>query len=152
MRCEFFYPFPHPSPPPLSHGDTYLFHVGCRDVVNERNLRLEENYVDLWKEFHGLKTDQPMPEGHKGYTYDLEINTTAKCVSDIVSAIKKTQGYNSRFDRIHLRSNVKLAKIELHAGTPTHIIYDRRKKRAKERIRGRHTTHIWDDGLYEICG
>jgi len=75
-----------------------------RDVGHERNLKLEENYADLWKVFHGIPAEERLPEGQEGFTYNLEVNKLAKVISDIVSAIKGTGGYSSRFDRICFRS------------------------------------------------
>lgn len=84
-------------------ADAYLFlgDFNMRDVEKENNERLDANYVDLWQAVHG-----PIEPGHSdGFTFDLARNPTARQISERVTAIKRTTGYSSRFDRIYFRSS-----------------------------------------------
>lgn len=76
----------------LAHEADAYFLLGdfnMRDIDNETNDQLEEAYVDLWLATHG-----PIDPSSRGgsYTFDLSTNATAKCISDKVTAIKKTVG------------------------------------------------------------
>lgn len=62
-----------------------------RDIGNETNERLDKTYTDLWQAVHG-----PIdPSRGDAFTFDLRTNSTAKIISDRVSAIKRTTGQSA---------------------------------------------------------
>lgn len=78
-------------------ADTILLgDFNFKDVENERNEELDNNFVDVWVQ---LQPSKP------GFTYDLELNPMAKSISDVVSSVKGTIGSSSRFDRVLLHKN-----------------------------------------------
>jgi hypothetical protein len=75
-------------------ADGYLLlgDLNMRSIEKEANERLDTTYVDLWQAVHG-----PIEPGlSDGFTFDLARNTTARTISERVTAIKRTIGTTSR--------------------------------------------------------
>jgi len=76
-----------------------------KDIENETNQELQKNFVDIWEYLHPKDS---------GLTFDLEKNSMAKVISDVVSVVKGTIPSSSRYDRILMNSLYwKIGKIDI---------------------------------------